>query len=118
MSVTALGDYRIPARDVRARFPAPLLYIGWDGHMMFAAPLCVPVPGETRFADLVAQLLPKLYGQHPDFARVDWARVQWFRSDRLFTPDPTRTLAELGFQHKSLLRWRTPGLEGLHGSFA
>jgi phenol/toluene 2-monooxygenase (NADH) P4/A4 len=40
-----------------------------------------------------------------------------FRGDRLFTPDRRKTLAELGFKHKSLLRWRTPGLEGLHGSF-
>jgi phenol hydroxylase P4 protein len=117
VSVTSLGDYRFPVRDVQAHFPAPLLYIGGDGHMMFPSALCVPVPGDTLFGDLVDGLLPKLYGQHPDFGRVNWAQVQWFRGDRLFTPDRRKTLAELGFKHKSLLRWRTPGLEGLHGSF-
>lgn len=117
MSVAALGAYDFPARDREANFPAPLLYIGWDQHMMFCAPLAVPVPPSMRFGDLVTQLLPRLYGEHPDFARVDWPRVQWFRSAVLFTPDMDKTLGEQGFGHKSVLRWRTPGLEGLRGSF-
>lgn len=117
MSVTSVGSYDFPAKDVVGNFPAPLLYIGWDQHMMFCAPLTVPVPPGTRFGDLVTQLLPRLYGEHPDFARVDWSRVQWFRSSALFTPDMDKTLAEQGFGHKSVLRWRTPGLEGLRGSF-
>lgn len=116
MTVVALGDYRFAPRDVEANFPAPLLYIGWDEHMMFCAPLCMPVSPQMRFGDLVEQLLPKLYGEHPDFARIDWSRVQWFRSATLFTPDRQRTLAEQGFRHKSVLRFRTPGLEGLRGS--
>ena len=117
MSVSALGAYDFPAKDVVGNLPTPLLYIGWEQHMMFCAPLAVPVPPATRFGDLVTQLLPRLYGEHPDFARVDWPRVQWFRSSTLFTPDMDKTLAEQGFGHKSVLRWRTPGLEGLHGSF-
>lgn len=117
MSVTALSDYRFTARDVQANFPVPLLYIGWDQHMMFAAPLCVPVPGATRFGELVDALLPRLYGQHPDFARIDWRTVQWFRHHDLFTPKRELSLAEQGFRHKSLLRMRTPGLQGLRGSF-
>jgi phenol hydroxylase P4 protein len=34
----------------------------------------------------------------------------------LFTPRMQATLAEQGFGHKSVLRFRTPGLEGLRGS--
>lgn len=116
MSVVALGAYDFPAKDVAANFPAPLLYIGWDQHMMFCAPFAVPVPPTMRFGDLVQGLLPKLFGEHPDFARINWARVQWFRSATLFTPSLDKTLAEQGFKHKSVLRFRTPGLEGLKGS--
>jgi phenol/toluene 2-monooxygenase (NADH) P4/A4 len=115
VSVVANAPYQFPARDVVGNFPAPLLYIGWDQHMMFCAPLCVPVPGDTVFADVVHGLLPKLYGQHPDFARIAWPQVQWFRSATMFTPAMPRTLAEQGFKHKSVLRFRTPGLEGLRG---
>ena len=30
MSVTAIGTYDFPMKDVRENFPAPLLYIGWE----------------------------------------------------------------------------------------
>ena len=116
MTVTAPAPNKLAARDAVENFPAPLLYVGWDQHMMFCAPLCVLVPGQTVFADLVQQLLPKLFGQHPDFPRIAWPRVQWFRSATLFTPAMGQTLAEQGFKHKSVLRFRTPGLEGLKGS--
>jgi phenol hydroxylase P4 protein len=114
--VASLGPYVFPAKDVRANFPKPLLYVGWDEHMMFCAPLAVPLDLDTRFGDLHTSLLPALYGEHPDFVRIDWAKVQWLRGGTWFTPDPDRSLAEQGFHHKSVLRFRTPGLEGIRGS--
>lgn len=116
MSVAALGSYDFPAKDVRANFALPLLYIGWDEHMMFCAPLAVPLDLELPFGALVSEVLPTLYAEHPDFARIDWRRVQWFRGAVMFTPDPARALAQQGFRHKSVLRFRTPGLEGIRGS--
>lgn len=114
--VVSLGPYAFPARDVRANFAQPLLYVGWDEHMMFCAPLAVPFDLNTRFGTIATTLLPALYGEHPDFARIDWRKVQWFRGSTWFTPDPERSLAEQGFHHKSVLRFRTPGLEGIRGS--
>ena len=116
MSVTALAPYDFPAKDVRANFALPLMYFGWDEHMMFCAPLAVPLDLDIRFDALIAQVLPRLYGEHPDFARIDWKKVQWFQGSRLFTPRLDATLAEMGFKHKSVLRFRTPGLEGIRGS--
>ncbi len=115
MSVASLGAYQFPARDAVLRFARPLLYVGWDEHMMFAAPLTIALP-DLRFTDFALRVLPRLYGEHPDFARIDWPRVQWFRSALMFTPTPNATLAAQGFRHKSVLRFRTPGLEGLKGS--
>jgi len=116
MSTVAMGEYTFAARDTAAHFAQPLLYVGWDEHMMFAAPLAVPLSLATRFDEVVNQVLPALYGQHPEFANIVWSKVQWFRSADMFTPRMQGTLAENGFGHKSVLRFRTPGLEGLHGS--
>lgn len=116
MSVVALQEYAFPARDVRENFPAPLLYIGWEDHLMFGSPVCVPLPEDTPFAALTAAVLPGIYGYHPDFARIDWSAVQWFRSGKPWQPDPSRTLAENGLGHKDVIRFRTPGLTGIQGS--
>ena len=48
MTVAAVKPYRFPAQDTVDKFPAPLLYIGWDHHMMFAAPFCLPRSEERR----------------------------------------------------------------------
>lgn len=116
MSVAAIGNYSHESHDGAARFSAPLLYIAWDEHMMFAAPVVLPLSLDTTIEQLQKQVLPKLYGQHPDFARIDWSRAQWFRGSTMFTPKMEGTLASQGFGHKSVLRLRTPGLEGLRGS--
>ena len=57
-----------------------------------------------------------MYGAHPDFARIDWDQAEWFMSGKPFTPDMDKTLAEHGLGHKSVIRFRTPGLTGLSGS--
>ena len=88
MSVSAIGNYDYTSHDNAADFAQPLLYIAWDAHMMFAAPAVQLLAMTTRFAELQSSVLPSLYG----------------------------TLAEHGFGHKSVLRFRTPGLEGLRGS--
>lgn len=116
MSVTALGNYQFAPRDTAAHFTQPLLYIGWDEHLIFAAPLAVPLAASTTFTELVQVVLPRLYGQHPQFAQINWSRVQWFRSAEMFTPRMDATLAENGFGHKSVVRFRTPGQEGIRGS--
>ena len=116
MSVTAIGNYSFAPHDGAARFSDPLLYVAWDEHMMFAAPVVLPLSLDTTFEQLQKKVLTKLYGEHPDFGRINWAQVQWFRGSTMFTPKMDATLASQGFGHKSVLRIRTPGLEGLRGS--
>jgi phenol/toluene 2-monooxygenase (NADH) P4/A4 len=116
MSVVAIGPYSFPPADARANFPAPLLYIGWDDHLLFCAPVCLPLPADTPFAALTGAVLPGVYGEHPDFARIEWPQAQWFKSGRPWTPDATKTLADNGLKHKDVIRFRTPGLTGIQGS--
>jgi phenol hydroxylase P4 protein len=93
-----------------------LLYIGWEDHLMFCAPLCIPVPPELPFGALTSEIIPGLYAAHPDTAKIDWTRAEWFRSGQPFTPDAAKSLADNGLAHKAVIRFRTPGLTGIRGS--
>ncbi|WP_296225753.1 phenol hydroxylase subunit P4 [Ralstonia sp. UBA689] len=110
------APYTFPMKDVRENFPAPLLYIGWEDHLMFSAPLCLPLPPDMPFGALMTQVLPGIYAEHPDFERIDWSAAQWFKSGQPWTPDAAKSLAENGLGHKDVIRFRTPGLTGIKGS--
>ena len=118
MSTVALASYDFPAKDRRENFPAPLLYIGWEDHLLFCSPVCLPLPPELPFAALASAVLPGVYGEHPDFPRIDWSQVEWFKSGKPWTPDTSKSLVENGLKHKDVIRFRTPGLTGIKGSFS
>lgn len=115
MTVTALKPYSFAARDAVENFPAPLVYIGWEGHRMFPAPFCLPLPPDMPFGALATQILPGIYGSHPDFAHIDWRQTQWTLGSEPFSPDDSKSLAENGIGHKTLIRFSTPGLAGIKG---
>lgn len=116
MPVAAVSPYEFAPKDPVSKFPAPLLYIGWEDHKMFCAPFCAPMPPTMKFGELVQGALPGMFGAHPDFARIDWSQAEWFKSGQPFRPDMGKTLAENGLGHKDVIRFRTPGLTGLSGS--
>lgn len=119
MSTIAIKPYAFAPSDSEVKFHGNrLLYIGWEDHLMFAAPICVPVPPDMLFGTLVSDLLPTLYGVHPDFASIDWRTAQWFRSGQPWQPASDRSLADNGLVHKEVIRLRTPGLTGIGGSFS
>jgi phenol/toluene 2-monooxygenase (NADH) P4/A4 len=116
VSVIALKPYAFPAKDTVEKFPAPLIYIGWEDHLMFCSPVCLPLASYLPFSALSAAVLPGVYGDHPDFAKIDWAKVEWFKSGKLWRPDPAKSLWDNGLRHKDVIRFRTPGLAGIKGS--
>jgi phenol hydroxylase P4 protein len=116
MSVNAIGSYDWQPRDDADQFPAPLLYVGWDDHLMFCAPVCLALPPDLPFGALIETVLPEVYGEHPDFARIDWNNALWFKSGAAWRPDPRGSLQDNGLRHKDVLRLRTPGLHGIAGS--
>lgn len=118
MTVAAVKPYVFPPRDSVEKFPAPLLYIGWEDHLMFCAPHCLPLPPTMPFGALISEVLPGVYGYHPDFAKIDWSKVEWFKSGKPFRPDISKSLAENGLKHKDVIRFRTPGLTGIKGSYS
>lgn len=116
MAVHALAAYDFPPKDTADQFPAPLLYVGWEDHKMFCAPFCVPMPPDTPFGEFVKGVLPGMFSAHPDFEKIDWDQTQWFSSGQPFAPDMGKSMADNGLGHKSVIRFRTPGLTGLSGS--
>jgi phenol hydroxylase P4 protein len=117
MTTTAITpDYHGTLKDTVDHFHGnQILNIGWDQHLMFATPMCIPVPAGMPFGALVQQVLPSLFGQHPQFAQIDWERTQWLRSGEPFAPDMARSLADNGLGHKAMLRFKTPDQTGLAG---
>lgn len=117
MSVVALKDYPARVMDGVEKFHgAQLLFVGWDQHLMFCSPFAWALPPTTPFKDLIEKLFPPAFGAHPDFAKIDWAEVEWFKSGQPWKPDLAGTLVSNGLKHKDALRFRTPGLHGLNGA--
>ncbi len=120
MAVTALQPgYLGENRDARENFgPNQLVYVHWEKHLMYCAALAFPLPPEMPFGALVGELLPQFYGQHPDFAAIDWSAVRWTIDGADVDPVMEASLSENGVGHKSLIRFWTPGLDGLGESGA
>lgn len=96
-----------------------LIYIGWDQHNMICSPIALPLPSAMPFGDLVDKVLPTTaFAAHPDWPKIDWSQVEWLRSSQPFKPDRAKSLADNGLGHKSLIRFKTPGLSGINGSFS
>ncbi|QTD45373.1 phenol hydroxylase subunit P4 [Ottowia testudinis] len=116
MAVAAIGAYEFAPKDTADKFPAPLLFFAWEDHKMFCAPFAVPFPPTLKFADMCQGAFQGIFGAHPDFARIDWDKAEWFKSGQPWKPDMDKSLADNGLGHKDVIRFRTPGLTGLKGS--
>lgn len=117
MPVKAIDpSYHGELKDKQERFHGnQLLNVCWEKHTMFGWPMCIPVPPALPFGALVAQILPSIFGSHPDFAKIDWSTAVWTTARGPFTPDLAKSLEEQGIGHKALIRFRTPGLDGHRG---
>ena len=112
--MTHIGDYPVLQQDSVDKFHGKqLLYLCWENHLMFAAPFCIPVPRTLPFGAVIMEVLPELYGEHPEFEDIDWKRTQWFNSGKRFIPDVGKSLEHHGLGHKAVISFRTPALEGI-----
>jgi len=110
-------NYHGDTRDRRENFGGNILvYVGWDEHLLFCSAKAFPLPPSMTFKDFREHVLPEGFAQHPDFEHIKWNEVQWRLNNQAFLPDDGKTLEQLGFDHKSLLRFKTPGLNGWNGT--
>lgn len=117
MAVTAITENYIGERlDRLENFHGnQILYVGWDHHLMFCAPVAFALPADTPFRKILEEIMPGAFGLHDDFTKVAWDKVEWHLNGEQFSPDTEATLAEQGIDHKSILRFATPGLNGIKG---
>lgn len=112
-----IGDYPVLQQDAEDKFHGKqLLYLCWENHLMFAAPFCIPVPRTLPFGAVIMEVLPELYGEHPEFEDIDWKRTLWFNSGKRFIPDVGKSLEHHGLGHKAIISFRTPALEGIRST--
>lgn len=112
--IAAYKNYSGPVRDAVENFHGnQIVYIGWDRHLMFSNPGALPLPPAMPFAALVKDVLPGAYGLHPDFAKIQWDKVEWMLDGKSFKPKMAASLAENGVGHKSVIRFVMPGLDGI-----
>ncbi|WOE30761.1 MULTISPECIES: phenol hydroxylase subunit P4 [unclassified Acinetobacter] len=109
-------DYQFEPRDLQKNYGDNLLlYVGWDHHTLFCAAHALLVSPQQTLQDLIDQQITATFYQHPEFEKIDWSTVQLILNRQPLAADFSKTLAELGFDHKSLLRFITPDLNGYQG---
>lgn len=115
MAVRAIKEYKGEVKDRHENFHGnQLLYVGWDNHLMFCAPLAFCFPPSMPFAEL-QKTLEGAFAYHPEAKSIDWTKAEWLKSSQPWTPDASKTLGENGLKHKDALRFRIPGLNGIKG---
>jgi phenol hydroxylase P4 protein len=111
MAVVSLQPgYAGPTRDKVGNFHgAQLVYVHWEEHLNFCAAITLPLPPQTPFAALTAEILPSLYKSDPAWASVDLSAARWTLDGQDWSPDQGRSIGEQGVGHKSLIRfWTAP----------
>lgn len=114
---TNFGTYPVGTRDNVENFHGnQLVYISWDEHLGVGPANVFPLPPEMPFGALIAEVIPGVAAPHPDFKNIDWHKTLWTLDGKALTPDMEKSLADNGVGHKSLLRFKTPGLTGYLGT--
>ncbi len=107
---------KVTFRDSLDKFGGNMLvYTYWEDHSMFCAPMSWPLPAGMPAGALVQEVIAPHIAAHPDAAKIEWDKVEWILDDKKIDLDLTKSLEENGFEHKSLLRFITPGLTGYKG---
>ena len=117
MSVQSIRPFKVVPKDAAANFHGmQVVYFCWDKHLMFYAPVAKMLPPTMTFQQVIDAELTPTYSRHPDFARIDWAAVQWSKDGEAFTPALDKSLVDNGITHKTAVHFTTPGLNGLNGT--
>ena len=78
MSVQSIRPFKAVPKDAAANFHGmQVVYFCWDKHLMFYAPVAKMLPPTLTFQQVIDSELTPTYSRHPDFAKIDWAAVQW-----------------------------------------
>ncbi len=109
MATQALrADYHGDGKDTEDKFHgAILVYINWDKHLFFYSAKAFPLDPNMPFAAVLEHVIGTHFCQHPEYKNINWDTVEWTLNNEPFMPVMEKSLAENGFDHKCLLRFKT-----------
>lgn len=118
MSVKAIVEnYQFEPLDLQQNYgDNMLLFIGWDHHTLFCSAHAFVVSPKQSLQELIDGQIQAGFEQHPDFVNIDWSKVEFHLNCQRLNVDFSKSLEDLGFDHKSLLRFVTPDLQGYKGA--
>lgn len=111
MAVKSIGPYPSIHRDRQEGYgPVQILYVCWEGHLLFAAPALLVGPPDATLRSILETQMANIIAVDPDAAKLDWGQVEWVKKGEPVKVDLDKSLAENGLRHKDQLLFRTPGL--------
>lgn len=112
-----LGDrYDFPSNNREECYGGDFnFYIQWEQHLMYSCPAAYRAPKDMIFGEFLEQMLRPDYHQHPDTAKLDFAKVEWQFNQQPWQPDLTKSFVDNGVGHMDYIQFKSPGLEGMHG---
>nr|WP_298523029.1 phenol hydroxylase subunit P4 [uncultured Halomonas sp.] len=115
MSVNAnYPNYQGPVRDRVENFHgSQLVYVLWERHLLFCAPLTFLADPEMSFVDFLSEILRPALAPHPESEQLRFDEAKWRLDGEDFQPDLEKSLIDNGIDHKSQLRLITPWLSDL-----
>lgn len=110
-------NYKGDVKDKAANFGGnQVIYIGWDHHLLFAAPFAYPVSPNMPFKSLIHDVMPTTFSDHPEFSDINWDTAEWVLDGQPFAPQMEKSLVDQNIGHKSSLRFYTPELKGFQNA--
>lgn len=105
MAVKSIGEYRFPSRSRQELYgDDQLVSVWWRDNPWFCAASMHRAPRAMTFGDFWAQMVAPWAAGDPDLAEgKDWTDFEWSLGGESFTPDPEKSLADLGVGHKDVL---------------
>ena len=116
MPVKSLKPYPAIHRDTQSGYgPVQMIYVCWEGHMLFSAPAALVGPPEAPLRDLLDGQLKTIIQIDPDASQVNWDELSWYQKGEKVDIDLDKSLADNGLKHKHQITFRTPGVNTVCG---
>lgn len=117
MTVKHLGaSYDFPSANRAENYGGDWnIYIYWYDHQIYACPAAYRLPPSMPFRKFLDEMFKADYARHPETSKIEWDKAEWEYEGKPWKPKLDGSLADNGLEHMSYLKFRTPGLKGMHG---
>ena len=116
MATISIGEYNFPPADRAENYGGDInIYCCWEHHLLVPCPAAYRLPSEISLRDFLTQMFCPDHNHHPEYSKIDYARLVWTLDGQPWAPVLDKSLRENGVTHMSYLSFRAPGLDGLNG---